>query len=321
MTTQGITDTLTQYCAGSDRAAGGSSFDVMCELAIKISHASVPCRACAGHGFRHLSEQELREWAKKLAAETDHRAILQVRQTLEREGTCTVCSGSGYTTQRRADRASAMHPMFTTVRCGRCRGCGETLQPSDTSAERGDTCLGCGGATYIVPVTVKEKGSTKHGKAPQRERNDDGEYDEPAGDIGGAWFDEDELRERGRISRQLETLGQQDPTLTAALGSFMGAEGDKWRHHAWGRVFALWPHTEAGRLLARESAERSRAGHGFLLAPLDLLASERDAEARAGAPARDPWRDRRRALLGQADKQARQLMIRVRAVIEQLEAA
>ena len=313
---------LTQYFAGSDGASGGSSFDFMCELAIKISHASVPCRACDGQGFRALTEDELRKWEHKIAAETTHHGKKQLRETLMREGSCTVCRGSGATTQRRADRAHAMDAMFSTVRCGRCRGCGEVLIPSDESAERGDTCLGCGGLTYIVPVTVKEKGSSKHGKAPHRERTDDGDYDEPAGDIGGSWFDEDELRERGRVSRRLEAIGQAEPALTVALGHYYGADGDKWRHHRWGRVFALWQDTQAGKRLAQGSAERSRQGHGFLLAPLDLIASERDAEGKAEAPGRhNHWRDLRRALLAQADREARELQARLRRVIEEIEAA
>lgn len=310
---------IARYFSGSDGVSGGSNFMSMCELSVKISHASVECRVCGGLGFKEIAADEMKARYRRIARESDPEKLEQLRESLRRESDCVVCRGSGHTTQRRIDMAHAMHPMFTTVRCSRCRGCGETLKPDDASAELGDVCQVCNGSTYIVPVTVKETGSTKHGKMPHSEPSD-GDDANSAGEIGGSWADEQELLERGRVGRELDQLRRQDPALSAGMASYFGIEGDKWGPHKWGRAFSLWPHTPAGLQLAAMGAERSLRGHGHMMRALDLIAAEREADSRAGATT-DRASVHRRALIKLADSQARQLFERMQGAIRQVEAA
>lgn len=301
-------NSIAKYLSNSGRTASGSNYLTMCEVAVKVSHASVQCRACEGYGYRELSTDELTLRANKIARETDTNHLAQLREQLNRESTCRVCRGVGYITQKRADRAAAMDSMFTTVRCGRCKGCGETLYPNDASAEVGDVCLACGGECSFVPVTVKESGSSKKGKAPSREPSDGD--DDDAGVAVSSWLDEDAAVEQGRVGREFEALREQDPEVAAAIESYYGLDGDIWGKHKWGRIFSLWQHTAAGKRLAQESAERSHLGHGFLIKPLELIASERDAELRAAEKT-----SRRRALIARADSEARQLFQRMQSCL------
>jgi hypothetical protein len=314
-------ESLGRYFEESEASISSSNYLGMCEMAVKVSHASVPCRLCEGMGFKAIDPKEMADRYKRIARESDPNKLQELRDSLSLETTCVVCHGSGATTQRRADMATAMHPMFTTVRCGKCKGCGETFPPNDVTAERQDVCLACSGVTYIIPVTVKEKGSSKHGKPPKREPSSADDSDEGSAALSN-WVDEDALVERGRVSRELEAIRRADPLIGRAIASYFGPEGDKWGDHKWGRAFALWQHTDAGTKLAGESAERSKGGHGHLMQATDLIATERDAEARAGALAgRDAWRDRRRALIAMADNQARELHTRMQRTIRQTEAA
>lgn len=321
---------IAKYFAGNDCAFSGSSnYLDMCELAVKISHASVECRACDGMGFRAMSAATLQSWSRKLAevsedASPEHREEKrdQIRKTMSRESECLVCCGSGYTTQRRIDMAAAMHPMFTTVRCGKCRGCGETFPPTDATAEVQDVCPGCHGVTYVVPVTVKEKGSTKTGKPPKREPGGSDDDELGSSSAFSAWVDEDAVVERGRVGREIDAIRRSDPVVGAGIESYYGLDGDKWGPHKWGRTFALWQHTQAGQRLADEGAIHSRASHGFLMKPLDLIASECDIASRSGAEGRTTREGRHRAaLIAQADKQARELLGRIRAAIRGAEEA
>lgn len=312
---------LARYFEEAETSLGSSNYFGMCEMAVRVSHASVTCRLCSGLGFKALDADEMRAVYKRIARETDPDKLWELRNSLSYESSCVVCHGSGVTTQRRADIATAMHPMFTTVRCGKCKGCGETFPPNDVTAERQDVCLACGGSAYVVPVTVKEKGSSKTGKPPKREPSSADDPDDAPVALSN-WVDEDALVERGRVSRELEAIRRADPVIGLAINSYFGPDGDRWADNKWGRAFALWQHTDAGEALARESAERSNRGHGHLMRAIDLIATERDAEARAGANTiRDPWRDRRRALIALADKQARELHARMQRTIRQTEAA
>ncbi len=314
---------IERYLAQSERTSGGSNFLSMCEMAVKVSHASVQCRACCGTGFQELSELEVAKRQARIDREDNPKQRAELREILNRETDCLVCHGSGYTTQKRADRAAAMDSMFTTVRCSKCRGCGENVTPDDESAEVGDVCLACGvvrGALdskangFFVPVTVKEKGSSKNGKAPPR--TPDGDDDGGTAATVSSWVDEDAVVERGRTGRQLDALRQTNPEIGAAVESYFGADGGKWAPHKWTRTFALWQHTPSGCRLAQDSAERSKLGHGYLLAPLDLIAAERDAEERATESS-----PRRRALIMRADAEARDLCRRMHALLRSSEAA
>lgn len=327
---------------------------------IQLGHSSVKCRACDGQGYRELSAEELQKRARRIAEaqlevagadriaddylRSERRkeasdALDRLRKSLSRESDCIVCKGVGYTDPTRSDRGTAMHSLFTTVWCSTCRGCGEPvgpmvkleanartyrfypLNPTDDSAERHDRCERCEGTSYIVPVTVRSTGSSKGGKAPSRsdagsseEASDGSVYRE--GEAAPSWADEDALAERGRVSRALEAIRRDTPELAQALEAFYGPEGDKWGPHKWGRIFALWPLTQAGRKLAELGANRSKGGHGWLIEPIDLISNERDTDSRSDV--RDPGR---RALIGQADKQARDLHARMQRAINGTEAA
>jgi hypothetical protein len=92
----------------------------------------------------------------------------------------------------------------------------------------------------------------------------------------------------------------------------VGPEGDTYSGHTWGRRFALWPLTEAGRRLADESRGTStkRAPYERLL---ELCAVEH-AEA-VQADRVDP---RRSSLVRRADADARALE---RRVLQEFDAA
>lgn len=296
------------------------AYMAMCTGALAVSHTSVRCRACEGHGFRELSLDDARARAAAIAAETDTKAREQLRKDLGAETTCQVCLGIGYTTQRRADRASAMDTMWTTVRCGRCRGCGEVLTPTDTSAERQDACLGCGGAAYIVPVSVKESGSTKNGRASRRESAGIGDNMPDADPIEPYSYEPEPDVSRGRIGAELDLARATDPQLAAALASYFGPEGDRWVNHRWGRGFAVWQHTPLAPQLAHHAAELSRRGSGHLCDVTALLTSAREQHERGQLPA---TRDGSmvRVLLGRVDVEARDLLQRMARVVDQVESA
>jgi hypothetical protein len=265
----------------------------------------------------------MRARAAAIVAELDPKARDQLRKDLSAETTCTVCKGVGYTTQRRADRASAMDSMFTTVRCGRCRGCGESVSPSDASAEREDRCLACGGAAYIVPVSVKERGSTKSGRAPRREAAEVGDYipgeltnSEPDRYVEGRIED---LVDQRRAAKGLDQALSAAPDLAPALHSYLGPEGDRWVNHRWGRAFTLWQHTAAGKALAPETAALSARGSWHLLDTTELLALTRDDYELGRLPnTRDGARAR--VLLGRADHEARVLLQRLETALAEVEA-
>lgn len=293
----------------------------MCSGTLAISHTSVRCRACEGHGFRELSVEDMQARADGIAAATDTKARDQLRKDLSAETTCQVCLGIGYTTQRRADRATAMDSMFTTVRCGRCRGCGEVTTPTDTSAERQDACLGCGGAGYFVPVTVKDRGSTKHGRAPALENAEAGDYP-PSHTVSASHATQDDVEapQNRHTAESLERLGAADPRLAAALASYYGPDGDQWVDHRWGRAFAVWQHTDSAKSLAAHLAETSHRGAGFLQDVTTLLKGARAAQECGELP---KTRDGAlvRVLLGRVHTEARELLGRVERVADRVGSA
>lgn len=313
---------LASYYANRDaRRRAGSTYQAMVEHAVVMgSHTSVKCKVCKGQGFFEAPLEAVQAAYERLAAEPDPVKRDQLRTELSHESTCVVCKGVGYTLARRADRCAAMDSMWTTIRCGRCRGCGEAAPPTDTSAEREDVCLACGGSAYIVPVTVKEKGSTKHGRAPRREAADIGDYIPDAPPDRYTVEPEEVEPERERVALELETIAATDPQLAAGLSSYHGPEGDEWVEHRWGRGFTLWQHTPAGQQLVHELCERSPGRAGFLVDPTKLLAGARERLERQGAPqTRDD--SRARVLLGRADVEARELLKRVQGVSQKVEAA
>lgn len=303
-------------------ASAGSNYEDDVAAVLAVGQVSVDCRACGGRGYRELSEQDLRAWAASIAEQktVEHRD--QVRKALSRASDCAKCRGSGKVTARRGDHAAAMDSMWTTVRCGRCRGGGEVTTPTDTSAEREDVCLGCGGAAYIVPVTVRAKGSTNQGGSGGSSATDGG--DAPlvlASSHGPASEHDQDDDERERVAGEIEALRTRDPQLAAALASYHGPEADGWVEHRWGRGFVLWQHTTAGKQLAEYVAEQSVRGCGYLVAPTQRLARARETQERPPVGRARADHQMQRVLLARADREARELQRRVIAVTTSLESA
>lgn len=315
-------ETLTRYFAGQD-AGAGSNYDADVAAVLAVGQVSVDCRTCSGRGFRELTEAELRTFAASIADQktVEHRD--QVRRALSRASDCPTCKGSGKVTARRGDRAAAMDSMYTTVCCGQCRGCGETTNPTDTSAERGDVCLGCGGDAYIVPVTVRSKGSSNQGGAGGSSATDGDAAplllsmasSEPAAEH------DHHLTDRHRVAAELEAVRTRDPQLAAGLASYHGPEADAWVDHRWGRGFVLWQHTDAGKQIAEHVAAHSPARSGYLVAATERLAGARAAAERppAGRPTQDTTL--LRVLVARADREARELKRRVLAAANDVENA
>lgn len=309
---------LSHYFAGQDSGAAPSNFLEMCWATLAVSHTSAKCRDCRGLGFRELSAEELKVWTDRIAAQETAEHRQQVREALSRASTCPACRGSGHTIGRAHDRSAAMDSMYTTVRCNSCRGSGEVVDPTDTSAERQDVCLACGGAAYIVPVTArcgKQSHSGGGGSA-----TDDAEVPLPASPTVHPALEQGD--DRNRVTRDLEAIRIRDPQLADALASYHGPEAEPWVRHRWGKVFVLWQHTAAGKLLAAEAAELSPARSGYLVHPTKLLAAQRELlESRQGARNRTREDDRLRVLCGRADREARELQVRMFAVLKQIEDA
>lgn len=344
---------IARYYAGTGAQVAGTNYGTMCERLAVMQYRSRRCRVCKGTpGVRELTgpEMELR-WQRLhlLDEEIDKaRRILDDDKRLQRLGNlyeerrnlgrslcdetkCPGCEGTGFTNPTRAHRGKAGDSMFTTVRCGRCRGCGEPqvvvvrgglhvvaevarIEPTDASAERLDRCPRCRGATYVVPVTVRETGSSKHGKAPRREGGPDDDATTAA--VAPTWVDEDDLVERGRVSRQLDELRRTDPAIASAVDDWNSPEADRWARHRWGRIFVLYASTPSGARLAEMGAKRSSQAHDLQLSPLALIATEREAEERGTSP-----NPRRRALLDRAALEARALHGRMTAKLSGASAA
>lgn len=317
------TGSIAHYFTESDISIGGSNFHDMCAQAVLTSEESIQCRACQGLGFKtKMDPDEMQRRYRQISRETNPDYLAELRAQLHRETVCGACKGRGCTTQKRADRAAAMDSMWTTVRCGTCKGCGETMPPTDAGAEREDRCLNCWGDTWIVPVTAKETQRGANNGTGGGESATDDPGDTYVANSPHKMADEDAIVRRGSVGRTLDGIRKREPVVGAGIAHYFGIDGDRWGAHKWGRVFALWQDTQAGVQLAKEGAARSKAGHGFLMKPLDLIASERDAEFRDPPSAsKDPWRDRRRAMIALAERQARELLTRIEVAIAEAEAA
>lgn len=309
------TEKLARHFSRADHGAG-SNYEEDVAAVLARGQVSVDCRACSGRGYRDVPEADLRKWEASIAEQTTTEHRDQVRQALSRASDCPSCRGSGKVPARRGDHAAAMDSMWTTVCCGTCHGCGETTNPTDTSAERQDVCLACGGASYIVPVTVRTKGSGNGGASGGSSGLDGDAAPLVLASPEPAHETEHDASEHVRIAHDLDALRAQDPQLAAALASFHGPEGDAWVEHRWGRGFVVWQHTPAGRQLAEHVAEQSIRGCGHLVAPLDRIARARETQERPPVGRAPADHQLQRSLLGRADREARELLRRVRAVAE-----
>lgn len=280
------------------RTAPGTqtNYGEMCERAAAARKVSETCPSCGGAGYRELTRGELERRSARIASTKDSFERQLLREELGTDSDCRVCNGVGYVEREVLRRG--FDKFATTAWCGRCRGSGEVR-----NEDRQDECPRCleyreRGAVvcgYIVPATVKETGCSRSGKPPQRIGIDDA-----AGDPWNAF--EAQVEAHGRETRRFDAFRRANPTAAAALTILESDEGHRWAATKWGRLFALWPLTSAGKKLIRDGRARSRAGHGFTLRDTEVLASERNAEEATSTP-----NLRRRAWLAQADREARRL--------------
>lgn len=304
-----------------------SNYGAQCERMQVLGHTSRKCPKCDGLGFREVDKKELAERAVRLYRCTDPDEAAQLRERLSHESTCQTCRGTGYIEGSKVK--GERKPFFTTKRCFKCKGCGEVM-----NEDLEDVCQRCMGEMCVVTVTVQETGCSKGGKAPRREPDDADDFGgdttaprnagAPAGGptySDGVWreltygadINEAEFLEHGSMSRLLVRLQKHDEVSAEVLKAYLGPEGDRWGPTKWGRHFVVWPLTKPGAQLAREAAQRSKAGHGFLLTPMQLLASERDAEQKTGVP-----NMRRRHLINQAELVSRGLVEAAKAALREV---
>lgn len=288
-----------------------SNFMAMCESLEDLE--SVRCRACRGSGARELSDAEIQRRERQIA-KTKHPVEREtIRYNLARESECKKCSGTGHRPASK-HRHEEIDSTWTTVRCERCRGCGEVM-----NEDLEDVCQRCKGDMCVVPITVRKGGSSKKGRLPPgaTAMTDSDGNPSPGGvwsseqiegaEIRSVHFDEEQVQFRGLLDK----VRAASPEAATALDAYHGSDGDTFASHKWGRLFALWPHTQAGARLAQDAAAKGIRGSGFLMRKLDLIASERNAEEVAEVP-----NMRRRALIGRADKQARGMLERARVALD-----
>lgn len=287
---------------------------------------TVHCDECEGTGMRLLSKTRMAEYSRRIAASSNPSRI---REDMSKEAQCGVCEGSGRVTEY--ERHLEMDSMFNTIECPGCRKKLKADKPLCTFP-------GCAGEGHVIPVTVRETGCSKGGKLP------DGAQSFTGGDDFGAsglslgdvkedrltalsmerWFTDlveprsdrdvaheefetsfDQLRHTGST---VDRVRAADPEAAAALAEYYGAPGDLWAATKWGRIFALWPLTSSGKQIAEEYAEQGSKelrGAGWLVAPVDRIATVRNQESTTKTP-NIHWR----ALIREADGAARDLMER-----------
>ena len=275
----------------------GSNYSAMCEAALGQGDLRRECRRCHGLGFIILEQARLAEFAERIAAETRTEERRHHRHRLSRATQCKACRGAGYIPQR-TKTAKRLDSMATTVLCWRCRGsvkrhgsklwgtsCGETIPPTDASAEAGDVCPGCLGEAYVVPITARPSLRTADFLGANEEEMMV-DLDEQAAD-GDA------------TARVMEWIAARDHDAATAIRILASEHGERWAGHRWGRSFALWPLSDAGALLADESKAQSDEPERYAR-QLDLCRLEREAHALGGGPS-----PRRQALIHEADTQAR----------------
>lgn len=151
-----------------------------------------------------------------------------------------------------------------------------------------DRCTRCDGNGWVVPVCVRETGSSiAHG-----------------GSEGASAVT---VASHGELDHVMDRMRQNDSVAALALVLYLGPAGNRWGHHEQGRMFALWPLTKPGGQLARESIERSQAEHDHTPDPHEAILTELKGEASAAQ-----MNPRRRALLDNARDAAQHLLERAR---------
>lgn len=311
-----------------------SNFEAMTEAAFRERQFSKPCKVCKGVGARDLGKRRLASYERRLKAAGSSVERQNIRQKLREESHCRACDGTGR--REPPDRRNGLQRTW----CEDCRGTGERFgEECERCLGLGHVCLGksawwvtcrcprCKGARVVVrggeerrcelcrgkgstiPLTAFPHGSSKNGFGP-----DVGAAPTDSRTAAGKVLDPVAERDVG-ILEAFDGLRARDERLARILAIYRGALGNRWGHgHPYGRAFAVWPETDAGKLLMAEAPERLRREHGAH--PLELLAVIRDREERARVP-----NMRARRLLTVVDSEARKLVEEARrALAEEVQA-
>lgn len=321
----GVQDRLSRVLE-HDSSPLESNYETMCEGIVAVDLVSRVCRRCRGSGFRLLTKRERQKYEDRLAdiadqlarTESDEHAVKlkraaeNAREKLAESSVCDKCSGIG---RLEMPQGHVSVDWWVTTRCRRCGGSGDI-----DSEETEDLCDRCAaedersesqpwaGPGFTVPFTARPSPGSGGGGSWSGRSATDAPYEAMPAVVVRARDDievEVEAVQYGRVLRWVEELREHEPGLAAAVEAFCGDDGAKWAGHPWGRVFALWPLTSAGTALIRDVR-----GHQWLLRPCDRIASERIAESKSPDST-----GRRRALMRQADSQARALRAEVEAWI------
>jgi hypothetical protein len=296
------------------------------------------CGVCNGTGVRELTAERLAQRTERLDRMGDdmrrteseqHRDRLagDKRKELERlsaEGWCSPCNGTGWI---HGQETKPLADMLVTRRCEHCRGSGEKL-----NEELQDYCPRCtdeshlrlegGGEACYVPVTAKPHARSIGGGSWSGASSTDNPLDAlPYVSAKYSEIEPEKVYEYGRIQRAVRVVREENSVLAAAIETYYGPSADRWKLHPWGKRFALWPLTDGGKKLIRESETAANAR--FL--PVDVIASERQAEEASritpelASLATQRKRACRRALIRQADCEARGLEARMLDRIRRIE--
>jgi len=180
---------------------------------------------------------------------------------------CPRCKGIGHHARARENRVMPRHGH---VRCSKCRGSGSA---------GGDPCLWCGGDGYVEIDPVFPTGFQFQALPQPRDAA---------------------ITRYAGVSRTLARVHDASERAYAALVAYYGDQGARWALTARGRLFALYPLTQAGKklLAGNRNAEGLRAAEQLdVLMTLDGIQSKRE----------------RRALFLLADEQAREMLSRALA--------
>jgi hypothetical protein len=230
--------------------------------------------------------------------------IRDLRYKIQLSAVCPECDGIGCLESHRGRRPVEW---FVGTQCYHCRASGEKR-----NEDRQDICPVCSedgersesspwlGPGFTVPITARPTGGHAGGY-----RWSGGSSTDSAEVVPLANYDQEESAVQfGKALRLVSSLKAQDAAIGAAVEAYCGPDGQKWAGHRYGRMFALWPLTTAGRMLI------DGASWEFKIPPCERIAVERTNEAKQADPT-----GRRRALIRRADEQARVLRGAVEAKI------
>lgn len=258
------------------------------------------CRSCNGTGDAPRKAGEAHQWCWTCGGQGVE-APYEVE--LPSGGWCPSCRGTGCSpVERRAmrrPRCQWCRPDVVTVKDERA-GTSSRLEIAAARVPR-HCCPNCLG-TGEEPLTAKRV-----------QKDDEG---------GGVVANDAALTRFAITSRRADKVKDISPALHAALEAFYGDVGHRWARTEFGRMFALYHLTPAGKKLARVAAptgqrkagkKKNKAKSKAARVEQALSAVELNAQERIGVQAnlqKTQHNDDRRALLKAAGEQAEALYLR-----------